>query len=205
MSGRRLGTVAMLGVGWFVAAFVALHFLDTDLSVTDAYGSDYALGEYGWLMRSAFLAAGVGTVAIGLGLRETLAPGKRVTASVILFLIAGVGFLVGGIFNTDPTGDTELSATGTVHVLASAVLFFSLLVSAWLVRGVFKRDPSWQWFSKAQLGFAVAYTAALIVSFATPEGGAVGLTQRIGVAVMMAWLATLGWSIRKVGSAPETP
>ncbi len=65
-----------------------------------------------------------------------------------------------GIFNTDPTGVTELSATGTVHVLASAVLFFSLLVSAWLVRGVFKRDPSWQWFSKAQLGFAVAYTAA---------------------------------------------
>jgi hypothetical membrane protein len=195
----------MLGVGWLVAALVALHFLDSDLSVTDTYTSDYALGDYGWLMRSAFFAVGVGTVAIGLGLRETLAPGKRVTASVVLFLIAGVAFLVGGIFNTDPTGVTDLSATGTVHVLASAVLFLSLLVSAWFLRGVFKRDPSWQWFSKAQLGFAVAYTAALIVSFATPEGGTVGLTQRIGIAVLMAWLATLGWSIRRVDSAAKTP
>jgi hypothetical membrane protein len=192
----------MIGIGWFVVAVLALHIIEPDFSVVDDFISDYALGDYGWLMQSAFFGAGVGTIAIALGLHKTMAPGKRVTASVVLFAVAGVGFFV-AIFKTDPKGATELTTAGTLHVVGSVVIFFSLLVAAWIVRGAFKRDQIWEPFAKTQLWFAIAYTVTMFVTFGTPEDGPVGLTQRIFVPVMMAWLFTLAWNIRSKSSAAE--
>jgi hypothetical membrane protein len=203
MSGKQLGTVGMIGIGWFVVAVLALHVIEPEFSVIDTFISDYALGDYGWLMQSAFFGAGVGTIAIALGLRKTLASGKRVSASVVLLALAGIGFFV-AISKTDPTGATDLTTAGALHGVGSVVLFFALLITAWMLRGVFKRDPTWEPFAKTQMWFAVAYTVTMIVAFATPEDGPVGLTQRIFVPVMMAWLATLAWSIRRNSPATET-
>ncbi len=203
MSARQLGTVGMAGVSFWVIAVIALHFLDSELSAVDTYVSDYALGEYGWLMRAAFIGVGIGTIAIGWGLRITLTPGKRVTASVVLVLVAGIGFILGGVFNTDPTGETDLTAAGTIHLVSALVLFLCLVISAWMLRGVFKRDESWEPLSITALLFAIALTATFLVSFLTGEDGPVGLTQRIFAPVIMIWLFILGWNIRRIGS-PQT-
>ena len=192
----------MIGIGWFVVAVLALHVIEPDFSVVDNFISDYALGDYGWLMQLAFFGAGIGTIAIALGLRKTLAPGKRVTAAVVSFAVAGIGFFV-AIFKTDPREFTDLTTAGMLHALGSIVIFFALIVAAWMVRGVFKRDPTWEPFAKTQMWFAIAYTVTMIVTFATPEDGPVGLTQRIFVPVMMAWLFTLAWNIRRNSSATE--
>ena len=202
MSGKQLGTVGMIGIGWFVVAVLALHVIEPDFSVVDNFISDYALGDYGWLMQLAFFGAGIGTIAIALGLRKTLAPGKRVTAAVVSFAVAGIGFFV-AIFKTDAKGVTDLTTAGILHGLGSIVIFFALIVAAWMVRGVFKRDPTWEPFAKTQMWFAIVYTVTMIVTFATPEDGPVGLTQRIFVPVMMAWLFTLAWNIRRNSSATE--
>ena len=191
----------MGGVGYFVLAVLALHFLHPDLSVMDDQMSYYALEEFGWLMRSAFAAVGIGTIAIGWGLNRTLEPGKRVKASVVMVLIAGVAFVLAGVFNSDPIGETEMSTVGTVHGVASLVVFVFLLIAAWMLRGVFSRDESWRGFARTQLWLAVALTVTFFVVFATPEDGSGGLTQRVFVAVMMTWLALLGWRIREVGAS----
>jgi hypothetical protein len=201
MSAKQLGTMGMVGVIVWVVAVIALHFLDPDLAAADTYVSDYALGDYGWLMRAAFIVVGIGTIAIGLGLRLSLAPGKRVTASVILVLIAGIGFLLAGIFNGDPTGVEDLTTAGMIHLVSALVLFLSLVVSAWLLRGVFKRDESWGSLSTPALWFAIALTVLFLVSFGTPEDGPVGLTQRLFAGVMMVWLFVLGMNVRRIGAA----
>jgi hypothetical membrane protein len=198
VTGRNLGFVAMLGVAVFVAAGVALHFLDTDLDPVEVYMSDYALGPYGWLMKTAFWAVGLGTVALGLGLRSTLAPGKRVTPSVVLVLVAGIGFLVVGSVDTDPYNATEGTTTGSIHLMSALILFICLVVSAWLLRGVFARDPNWTTFSRPALWFAVALTITFVIQFAGPLGA--GLQQRIFVVVMMSWLALLGWQVAQRGA-----
>lgn len=96
MTGRQYGTLGLAGVGAFAIAFIAVHFLEPDLSIVSVYISAYALDDYGWLERVAEVALGVGLIAIALGLRETLAPGKRVAASWVLLLIAGLAGAVGG-------------------------------------------------------------------------------------------------------------
>ena len=202
MSGKQYGIIGMVGIGWFVVAVLVLHLVEPDFSVVDDFISDYANSDNGWLMQSAFLGAGVGTIAIALGLRKTLAPGTRVTASVVLMLVAGVGFLV-AISKTDSKGVTDSTTSGTLHVAGSVAIFFALLIAVWMMRGVFKRDPVWGPFAKAQLWFAIAYTVTMFVNFGTPEDGPVGLTQRIFVPVMMAWLFTLAWNIRRNSPAIE--
>ena len=201
MAGRYLGMVAMLGVAFFVVAGVALHFLDSALDPVEVYMSDYALGPYGWLMKSAFYAVGLGTLALGWGLRSTLAAGKRVTPAVVLVLLAGVGFLVAATFNTDPYDAVEETTSGSIHLLGALVLFLSLVISAWVLRGVFSRDPAWQAFATVTLWFAVALTITFIVQFVGPWGS--GLQQRIFVVVMMSWLALLGWRVSRVGAIQD--
>ena len=158
-------------------------------------------------MRLAFVLVGLGTIAIGLGPRATLSPGKRVAASWIVVSLAGLGFILAGAFNTDPTGETDLTATGTVHLAAALVLFLSLVVSSWLLRGVFSRDANWSSTTLITLLFAIALTVTFLVSFLTGDGGPVGLTQRIFAGVIMAWLIFLGWSIRTrpAWPAPSAP
>ena len=203
MPAKQLGTIAMIGVGWFVVAVLALHVVEPDFSVVNNYISEYALGESGWLMQSAFFGIGFGVIAIALGLRQTLAPGKRVTASVVVLLIAGIGFFVAAIFKTDPTGATETTTDGNLHLVGSVMIFFSLLAVAWMLRGVFKRDPTWEAFAKAQMWFAIVYTVSMVVTFGTPPGGPVGVTQRLFVTLILGWLLTLAWNIRRHGPARE--
>ena len=193
MAGRYLGIVAMLGVAYFVVAGVALHFLDSALDPVEVYMSDYALGPYGWLMKSAFFAVGLGTIAIGLGLRATLAAGKRVTPAVVLVIVAGIGFLVAGTFNTDPYDAVQETTSGSIHLLGALVLFLSLVISAWLLRGVFSRDRRWQGLTSTTLWFAIALTATFVFMFVGPLGA--GLDQRIFVVVVMSWLAFLAWQV----------
>ncbi len=195
MTGKQYGTIGLVGVAYFVAALIALHFLEPDFSVMDEYTSDYALGDsFGWVMRTAFFAAAVGTISIALGLRSSLAAGKRVTASWVLLLIAGIGFIVVGIFNGDPTDAEELTTSGTIHTAAALVLFVSFLVCVWFLRGVFSRDPAWRHALLPQLWFAIGYTVMFVVSFGLPVP--VGLGQRVFVAVLMGWLAFLAWQLR---------
>ncbi|MDX1659096.1 MAG: DUF998 domain-containing protein [Nitriliruptorales bacterium] len=202
MSARQLGVVGMIGAGWFIVSVLILNVIDTEYSRINDFMSDYANGEYGWLMQSAFLGAGIGAIATAGGLRKSLEPGKRVTASIVLLLVAGLGYLL-AIAKTDPSDATEFTTAGILHVVGSLLIFFSLLIAVWFLRGVFDRDPSWNHLATTQMWFATAYTVTMVVSFGTPMDGPVGLTQRIFVPVMMAWWIFIAWNIRRLDSTSQ--
>lgn len=145
------GATALVGTGLCAVALLLLHALDSGVDVIDHYTSDYSLGDYGWLMKVGFIAFGLAVIATALGLRASLEPGRRVGLTFALFLIAGVGLIVAGIFNTDPTGQEELTSAGSIHLLAALVLFLSLVIVSWVVRGVFSRDATWSNFATTQL------------------------------------------------------
>jgi hypothetical protein len=195
MTHKQYGTIGVIGVGLFVVALIGLHILDSDLSVVDEYVSVYALGDYNWISRAADVAMGLGISAIALGLRKTLAKGKRVTASWVLVLAAGFGFIVSGIFNTDPTNTTDATISGALHDLGGYISMLSLMIATWLLRGVFKRDEEYSVMSRTQTRFAVLMTGALGAFIAFEA--ILGLTQRLLIAVVATWLMTLAINIRQ--------
>jgi hypothetical protein len=183
----------------FVVAIIALHVLDPELSVVNEYMSVYALGDYGWLERLGSAALGLGTIAIALGLRDTLAAGQRVAASWILIAVAGLGFLASALFVTDPTGTTAYTISGAIHDLSGLVGLPSLLIASWMLRGVFARDDQYRHLAGTELWFAVLLTVATVILFATPATGLpVGLTQRAFFVVVVTWLFVLAANIRRM-------
>lgn len=179
-------------------ANLLLHVLDPELSMVNNVTSEYALGDYGWLKRAAEFANGVGVIAIALGLRATLSPGKRVTASWVLMLVAGIGFFVSGVFVTDETGAEDVTLSGLIHVLFGfLVTVISLLLAAWMLRGVFARDDGWRHFQRAQHWFAVALSIAFVGNIAL-AGAAPGLAQRALIVVVASWWLALAVNMRRV-------
>jgi hypothetical protein len=201
MTGRQYGTIGLVGVGLNVGAIVALHVLDPGLNPVREYISTYALGDYGWLERVAGVALGVATIGIALGLRVTLASGKRVTTSWVLVLIAGLGFVVSELFATDPTGAATTTASGAIHDIAGDVTLLSVLISAWLLRGVYARDSRYRHLARAEAWFAVLLTVALVLLFALYPLRLVGLIQRIFVVVGATWLFVLAANIRRTDTS----
>lgn len=196
MSAKQYGTIGIVGVSVFLLVNVALHFLDPDLSVVHVVLSDYALGDYGWLSRAGDFAAAVGLIAIALGLRLTLAPGKRVVASWVLIFLSGCGFMVSGLFATDGTEPTEVTPAGILHIVGSVVAILGLIVTAWLLRGVFSRDDCYRHLARTQLWFAVLISATALALILL-AGTADGLAQRALVIVMVIWWLVLAANVRQ--------
>jgi hypothetical protein len=188
----------MAGVGASLLALIALHVLDPDRSVVESTISEYALGDYGWLVSVNDIVLGVGIIAIALGLRQTLAPGKRVTAAWVFLLIVGLGFLVAAVFETDPRGAAESTTSGAIHGTAALVSVLGVAIAAWLLRGVFTRDSSYLHLARTQLWFAVLITVGVVVLLVLFEVGPAGLIQRLLVAVMASWLFVLAANLRHV-------
>jgi hypothetical protein len=199
LTARQYGTLGLAGVGAFVVAMIALHFLDPDLSVMDKAMSEYALGRYGWLERAAEVGLGVGSIGVALGLRQTLAAGKRATASWVLILIAGLDGILSGLFPTDPEGAAETTTAGTIHGTASFVTLLSLLIAPWLLRGAFTRDARYRRLARAQLWFAILMSVSAGSLFLLYQGPA-GLLQRLFVVVGVSWLVFLAVNLRQVAS-----
>jgi hypothetical protein len=214
LSVSRLGTIGFAGAAYFVVTVVVLHFIQTDLDLIRALRSGgrgggleiliskYGLGRFGWLLILAFLVVGVGTLALALGLRRSLVPGKGVATSVVLMALAGFGLLNYGGLHHIVSGllEADHEAEATIHDLSGLLLFFTIIIGAFILRGVFARDARWQGLAAAALWFALGLLVAFSLFFFLPEE-VTGVAQRVFVAVIMSWLAVIGWWMRGLGNA----
>jgi len=204
---RLSGVIGVAGVAYFVATFVVLHFVQWGLNPAEHFISEYALGRLGWLVTLAFLVVGVGTLALARGLHRSFEPGELVATPVALITIAGISFIVLGIFKIDPLledGTTAYTPAGIAHLVAGLVLFLGLVVGAFVLRGVFAGDARWWGLEEATLRLALGMLVASVVMVAVPQQ-MVGLAQRAVVAIMLTWLAVLGWWMHRLDPVEGTP
>jgi hypothetical membrane protein len=202
-----LGMVGIVGVAAFAAAFAAMHVIQSDLNPIQNFGSDYAFGRGGWLMRLGFVAAGIGTLLITIGLRRSVAAVKRRGLGVVLLGLAGIGFIGSGLFNADPPladGTTGYTTEGSLHDVAGFLLFLTIIAAGSVLARVFARDPQWHAAMSTTRAFAWLAVVGLVATITAseisdPGTGITGLVQRIFVATIVGWLLFLGWRLRRVG------
>lgn len=114
----------------------------------------------------------------------------------VLVLLAGLGFIVSRLFDTDPTGTTDPTTVGALHDLGGNVSMLGLLVSVWMLRGVFAPDDGYRHVVRFQKWFPIRFSAAFLAALAFE--GVVGLTQRALVVVVISWLLFLATNLRRV-------
>lgn len=202
---RILGALGIAGILWFALTFLAMHFIQPELDPVRAFGSEYANGRLGWLMSLGFVMAGLGTLALAAGLRRSLSDARRIRLATGLLAVAALGFVGSGAFPTDvPLEDGTVGYTfhGKMHAISGLVLFAPLITAAFLLAGIFRREPGWA--VEGRRTRAVAWI--LLLSFPIPlllmPFHIGGLLQRIFVSIMLAWLVGLGLWLRSDGRSP---
>jgi hypothetical protein len=117
--------VGFAGPSVFVVAIAALHGLRADLDPTAHTISEYSLGSYGWLMRCAFGALGLGVLATVTSLRTSLAASLWRVSGLALLSATAVGLFLDATYNTDHPHVME-TADGAVHAFGTWVITLSL-------------------------------------------------------------------------------
>jgi hypothetical membrane protein len=192
-----LARASEIGLAAFAGIVFGLHFLAVDKDPIDLLVSQYANSDFGWLMNVGFGLAGIGVLALSVGLWRSLTRTHLATAAVVLLAVLGIGFAGLGVFPEDvPLADGSVNYTfsGRMHGLSSAVMFTGLIVAVFVLIRVFAEDPRWERFAPTTRNFAWAilalFAASNLASVVTPPGtgGVAGLVQRVFGAVFVVWL-----------------
>ena len=189
-SGRLAGTLALAGYVFWLVVVVALPVF-----TTDAYDpvvqsiSALALVRYGGFMDVAFLAFGLGSLALALGLYRCV---SRALVAASLLAVCGVLWSLLSVFGTG-AGGLEVA----IHGAVATASFLLIPVVMFLFAARFRSDGRWRSFARPTAAWAVLAVGTL---FAIPILGeeVFGASERLFVAVFVSWLMATAVLLRSV-------
>ncbi len=178
-----------------MTSVVALHVLPNSLGPVGDRLSEYANGDFGWLMTVAFVTLGLGMVALALGLHSVSGSGPRAWLIPAAIGVAGVGMIVAGVYPTDPVGAE--TAAEVIHSRASGLA--SLLLIGAVYASSVQRGPGRLRPERGPAGaLAVASVALGCVSPILHDTTWTGLSQRLLWATLMVWLLLTAWRLGRL-------
>ena len=207
---------ARLAIGASALAFallVSLHVLSPEFSPAWRMISEYANGQYSWVLSLMFVAYGLSMLGLAFSLRSQLAT-RRGRVGLVLLTLSGIGAASAAIFDVNQEA---------LHELAGALGYFGLPVPAMLITTSLCRIQPWSAVRKPLLLAAnltwitlVLWIGSFVVMIATvilalggmpttppadlPPGviGLVGWTNRLAVLSAWAWVVAVAWQVIKV-------
>src|SRR5215204_7151939 len=115
---RTAALLAFAGAATLVVLLAALHFIEGELDPSWHFISEYAIGDYGWMMVVAFLSLALSYVSLFVAIRSQL---RTIVGRIglALLLVSALGLIIAAIFTTDPITVSEdaLTTGGTLHNL----------------------------------------------------------------------------------------
>lgn len=171
---KTIAFISLCGLILFVVIVCLLHFLRADKNPLSCFVSEYAVGNYSWLMTIAFysLAFAATLLLRGLLLNITSSKTSKITLSIFC-----VGMLLVAIFPTDIPGAVP-TVRGLIHGFAALIALTSLGISmiAWGI--VFKKNNTLKKLATPSIFYGLVSLVLLIIFVASPISYR-GLTQRL--------------------------
>jgi hypothetical membrane protein len=138
--------------------------------------SEYALGDYGWLMTTTFFALGLTPLVTAIGLQNVYQLSRSIRIGLGLLVVAGMFIWLAGIFRDS-----------IPHLLAGVVAFPSMVMAVLLLSWIFRRAAGWQTIHRVGLFIGFAMLAMLFLMVA--DVGMPGLQQRVFIVLFLLWLS----------------
>jgi len=195
-----------------ILLLVSLHLLSPEFDPSWRMVSEYANGQYGWVLSLMFIAWAVSSWALVFAIWSQV----RTTAGkigLVFLIVAGIGEAMASVFDINHP----------LHDLASAFGILGLPIAALLISVSLGRTQAWSPAKKALLRTAnltwisvlllIATFAILIFTFLQAGGdmtgevptelppgviGLVGWTNRLLIVVYCVWVATVAWQALKL-------
>ena len=201
----RAARVSFAAAAAFPVLLATLHVLKPELDPSWRMGSEYAIGDYGWVMRIAFFSMALSCVALSAALHSEIETiGGRIALGLLLVVAAAL--VVGGIFVVDPitTKPADMTTHGVLHSLAGAMFILGLPIAGVLLSRSLGRRRAWRAAMRSIRGTAhfmwVCVAATLVHVITIQASGHVfgpgswnGWLNRLTVLSFCAWLMTISW------------
>jgi hypothetical protein len=201
LSLRLLRFLGCAGITGFVVAVLALHVLQPTLNPAEHTISEYALGNDGWLMRSAFFALGVGTLATAAAIRMRYEPSALRGIGLALLTGTAIGLFIDSGYNTDHP-HVLATSDGTIHGIGTWILALALPAAALTLGSSFVRT----WASTLRARELQALGAAQLLAtfvFEISPNAYRGLAERIVTLLAVVTLARLQASTAPVSECAQ--
>ena len=195
---RILATAALACFGLAAGGLLLMHVLRSDYPLASHMISDYAVGKFGSVMTSVFVlwSAGIALLVSALILAEPSSPSRKLGA--LLLGVTSVGLLVSAAYRTDLPGlpDTH---EGNVHTISFFVNIVCMLCAIPLLSFGFGPASRLRSLRPTALALAFGVVLAFLLQFFTLRRGMpYGLTNRLFVIVLLAWLAYTAARLRRL-------
>src|ERR687897_1588221 len=162
---RTAALLSFAGAATFVVLLAALHFIEGELDPSWHFISEYAIGDYGWMMVVAFLSLALSYVSLFVAIRSQL---RNIVGRIglALLLVSALGLTIAAIFTTDPITVSEDAVTteGSLHNLGGT-LGIAMPFAAALVGWNLARNPAWSSAKRPLLWATGLALVAFVVSF----------------------------------------
>ncbi|MCC6457328.1 MAG: DUF998 domain-containing protein [Caldilineaceae bacterium] len=206
---RGAAFVSLATAALFVVLLVALHFIKPEFDPSWRFISEYAIGDYGWIMMLAFLSLAGSTAALYLAIRSQISTtdGK---IGLICLLISAAGLAIAGLFTTDPitTSHEAVTMRGNLHSLGGT-LGLAVPFAAALISWQLARSPAWatarqalRWTGAlAVVGFLISFVSVMLMLPSDGQFGPdvlVGWPNRLEIIAYSLWLMTAAWHALKL-------
>lgn len=194
---------AAVSVACFVVAagaVVALHLLRRDLDPVRRHLSEYAVGEWGALMTTAFLAAAAGAAALAVACSSAVAPSRWSRIACGAIVAAALFEAAMAVFVTDLSvpvpGEPWVRTThGRIHDVLALLHGIAWTSAVFALPMALRRDARWRGVVRLSW-FSTFTVVAAVASRALSPPGTMGMTQRLWIASVLAWgvlHATAAW------------
>jgi hypothetical protein len=170
--------LVFLCAAYYVIVLVVLHILEPEFDPRYRFMSEYALGDYGWLMTTTFFALGLAPLIAAIGLQNVHQWSRSTRVELGLLVVAATFIWLAGIFRDS-----------IPHLLAGVVAFPSMVMAVLLLSWTFRRTGEWQTIYRAALFIGLAMVAMLFLMVA--DLGMPGLQQRIFIFLFLLWLSII--------------
>lgn len=187
----------------------SLHLLQPEFDPTWRFISEYALGDFGWMMHLAFGLLALAQISVAI----TISPHIRTVTGYIGLVILGIsaiGVIIAGIFVTDPISVSPDDATFSGSMHSTGAMLDYTPVAALLISFSLCRLDVWRPMKKVLLTSAIiAIVAMLLFVLQIPQDGQfgpevlAGMFGRFLILADIAWLIIIGIYASRIGASRE--
>lgn len=202
---RRLSTLALAGLLFFLLTVIVGQFMRPDLSPARDFLSAYALGSFRLIMTAGFVAVGVSILLLTVGLWRFGLVNRSGQIGAWILGVAGVAMLGIAVFPAE-IDVPDPSIIGQLHDLSALVHFLAMTIGALLVSLSFRHAAQWSRYARSEAVLAVAIVVAFLLFFtvyplqAGTEPSVPGLRPVIGIyqraLIFFVWLWLTVTSVR---------
>lgn len=198
----------MLGPGFYVAAVVVggwlwtgyTHYSETVSTLTSRGAPNQAI------VVPLFTAYNLCLIAFAYGLHRGIRPRRYGSLGPAFLMLAGLDGLILFLFPQEPWGASQLTTSGTGHVVLAGIGAICFLLAAGLLWRRLREDPSWAPFDR----FTLTILGSAIVLGAFGAGSVTtsyaGFAERLSIGTFLLWTEVLAVGLfrRRASSHPST-